>query len=173
MPDTPSPAASDSSAPVRIAFVCLGNICRSPLAEALFRQHAARLGISDRVEIRSMGTGNWHVGHDADARTVATAARHGVDLSGHVAAQFGANDLADFDHVFVMDKGNLADVLALDTDDAQGQKVRLVREFDPRPGEYFVPDPYTGGAEGFEHVHAILDRTTASLAAALKQEYGW
>ena len=167
-----------SSQPVRIAFVCLGNICRSPLAEALFRHHAARVGIAARVEVRSMGTGDWHVGQGADRRTVDTAARRGIDLAAHRAAQFSADDLAAFDHVFVMDKANLGDILTLDVDDAHGHKVRLVREFDPDPsdagaGDYAVPDPYTGGPEGFERVHDVLDRTTARMADELKRQMDW
>ena len=168
-----------STAPrTRVAFVCLGNICRSPLAEALFRAHAERLGIADRVEVRSMGTGDWHVGQGADRRTVADAAGRGVDLGAHRAAQFVADDLAAFDHVFVMDRSNLHDVLALDRGDAHGHKVRLAREFDPDPsdegaGEFAVPDPYTGGPEAFARVHVLLDRTTARIAEELKRQSGW
>lgn len=175
------PRNSDASAApvrVRIAFVCLGNICRSPLAEALLRVHATREGIADRIEVRSMGTGDWHVGQGADRRTVADAAARGLDLSAHRAAQFSEGHLAESDHVFVMDRSNLHDVLALDVADVHGFKVRLTREFDPEPsdagaGEFAVPDPYTGGPEAFARVHTILDRTTARIAHELKRQYGW
>ncbi len=178
MSDLRPESSPASTTPVRIAFVCLGNICRSPLAEALFRLHAGRAGIADRVDVRSMGTGDWHVGQGADARTAADAAGRGLDLSGHRAAQFGADDLAAFDHVFVMDRSNLHDVLALDADDAHGHKVRLAREFDPDPsdegaGDFAVPDPYTGGPDAFARVHTILDRTTARIAHELKRQNGW
>ena len=172
------PESVSSSPRVHVAFVCLGNICRSPLAEALFRLHAERAGIADRVGVRSMGTGDWHVGQGADPRTAADAAGRGLDLSGHRAAQFAAADLGAFDHVFVMDRSNLHDVLALDVDDVHGYKVRLAREFDPDPsdegaGDFAVPDPYTGGPDAFARVHAILDRTTARIADELKRQNGW
>ena len=162
-----------SSKSLRVAFVCLGNICRSPLAAALFRHHLERRGLADRVEVRSFGTADYHVGDPADRRTVAEAARRGVDLAEHRGAQFTADELAGFDHVFVMDKANLHDVLALDADDAHGHKVRLVREFDPEPDDYAVPDPYYGGADGFARVHDVLDRTAARLADEVARQYGW
>lgn len=164
------PAAPEK---LRVAFVCLGNICRSPLAAGLFRHHLAARGLADRVEVRSFGTADYHVGDPADRRTLAEAARRGLDLADHRGAQFTAADLAAFDHVFVMDKGNLHDVLALDADDAHGHKVRLVREFDPEPDDYAVPDPYYGGPDGFARVHDVLDRTTARLAGEVARQYGW
>lgn len=161
MPDTP----------VRIQFVCLGNICRSPLAEAVFRDKVEAAGLADAFEIASSGTGNWHVGGGADDRMRATARRHGHALAGHRASQFAAADLARYDHIFVMDKSNLHDVLALDADDAHGGKVRLFREFDPEPESFQVPDPYQGGREGFERVYAIVDRTTDVLLDRLIDEH--
>ena len=158
---------------IRVAFVCLGNICRSPLAAELLRGHLGRLGAADRVDVRSMGTAGYHVGRPADARTAAEALRRGVDLSAHRAAQFAAEDLAAFDHVFVMDKANLHDVLFLDDEhDAHGHKVRLAREFDPESGDYAVPDPYASGPDAFAHVHDILDRTTERIARELVRQHG-
>lgn len=145
-------------------FVCLGNICRSPLAEALFRKHIREAGADEYFEIQSSGTGSWHVGNGADDRMCATADRRGVSLDAHVAQQFDRKHLEQFDHVFVMDKNNLHDVLFLDDDDVFARKVRLFREFDPEPGNYQVPDPYYGGDAGFNNVFEIVDRTAKHLA---------
>lgn len=158
---------SDSYPPQRVAFVCLGNICRSPLAEALFRRHLDRLGAAERFVVRSMGTGGWHVGDRADARTVAEAARRGVDLSTHRGAQFTADDFDRYDRIFVMDAANLRDVRRLDPSGQHAAKIERIRTYDPDPGDGDVPDPYYGGPDGFAHVHDLLDRTTAALAGRL------
>lgn len=159
--------------PVRVLFVCLGNICRSPLAEGLFQEKVTAAGLADRVEVDSAGTGPWHVGAPPDRRMAATAAAHGTDLSALRGRQLQASDLDYFDHVFVMDKANLHDTLALDPDGDHGTRVRLFREFDPEPGDFQVPDPYYGGDAGFEHVYAIADRTTAAILERLTEIYGW
>jgi protein-tyrosine phosphatase len=157
--------------PIRIQFVCLGNICRSPLAEAVFREHVEQAGLAAHFEIASSGTGDWHVGDAADRRMQTAADRHGVSLDGHSASQFMAEDLSTYDHIFVMDKDNLHDVLYLDEEDQHSGKVRLFREFDPEPGDFQVPDPYYGGADGFERVYQIVDRTAAELLDRLVEEY--
>lgn len=156
---------------IRIMFVCLGNICRSPLAEGVFRKLVHDHGLEDRFEIRSTGTGGWHVGNCADPRMVATAKRHGVDLDEHVGDQFKQMDLETYDHIFVMDKSNLNDVLFLDRDDRYGHKVRLFREFDPEPDDFQVPDPYYGGQDGFDHVYEIVDRTARTVLHRLIEEH--
>jgi protein-tyrosine phosphatase len=158
--------------PIRIMFVCLGNICRSPLAEGVFREHVRRRGLEDHFEIQSSGTGSWHVGGGADQRMCQTARRRGVSLDDHVAQQFAEEHLSEFDHVLVMDKQNLNDVLVLDQEDVHNGKVRLFREFDPSPESYQVPDPYYGGADGFEHVYEIVDRTAARLLDELVEAHG-
>lgn|SRR5690554_5606114 len=157
---------------IRIMFVCLGNICRSPLAEAVFRAHVRQAGLEDAFEIQSSGTGSWHVGGPADARMRRTATRFGVDLESHRAQQFIEDHLGEFDHIFVMDKNNLNDVLYLDRGDRYGNKVRLFREFDPEPEDYQVPDPYYGGDGGFVKVYEIVDRTAKNLLRRLIEEYG-
>lgn len=164
------PASSDSQNKIRVMFVCLGNICRSPLAEGVFRQKVEDAGLSDRIEIASSGTGNWHVGEPPDARMTETADRHGVSLEGQTAQQFAAADLDGYDHVFAMDKSNLHDVLYFDEEERHDGKVRLFREFDPEPGDYQVPDPYQGGRQGFENVYDIVDRTTDVILERLREE---
>ncbi len=122
-------------------------------------------------EIDSAGTGSWHVGEPPDRRMSATARRHGVSLDGQRARQFSRRDLAQYDHIFVMDKENLQDVLFLDHDGSLGHKVRLFREFDSEPGDFQVPDPYYGGPQGFEKVFQIVKRTSQKLLEALADEY--
>ena len=156
---------------IRIMFVCLGNICRSPLAEYVFKQHVRDAGLEDDFEVQSSGTGNWHVGQQADARMRRKASEYGLSLDAHRAQQFDLAHLDEFDHVFVMDKHNLHDVLYLDREERFANKVRLFREFDPSPDDYQVPDPYHGGAKGFENVYQIVDRTVARLLERLVEEH--
>ena len=160
----------DSSDKIRIMFVCLGNICRSPLAHGVFRGLVAEAGLEGRFEIASSGTGAWHIGEQPHARMRQTARKQGVSLDGLRAQQFIAEDLDTFDHIFVMDKSNLHDVLLLDDDDRYGHKVRLFRELDPDPGDFQVPDPYYEGR--FDHVYAIVERTARTLRDHLIEEYG-
>ncbi len=168
MPDPPIRVATR---PIRVLFVCLGNICRSPLDEHIcqYRVDAARL--SDRFEVDSAGTGGWHVGGPPDRRMTATAARRGTDTSRLRARQLERSDLDHFEHVFVMDRANLNDTLFLDPAGDHGTRVRLFREFDPEPDDYEVPDPYAGGPEGFEHVYDIVDRTTQVIFDRLRTAY--
>ena len=163
--------ASDSK--TSVLFVCLGNICRSPLAEGLFKEKVRAAGLEERFRIESAGTGDWHVGAPPDDRMQAAARRNGpdgLDLSVQRAQQFAAVHFEDFDHIFVMDKRNLHDVLFLDEENQFDGKVRLFREFDPQPGDYQVPDPYAGGREGFDEVYRIADRTTAKILERLVEE---
>jgi protein-tyrosine phosphatase len=159
------------SDPIRIQFVCLGNICRSPLAKVVFRDKVEEAGLEDHFEIVSSGTSNYHVGEQADRRMRETAEQYGLSLEDHRASQFQKEDLEAFDHVFVMDKSNLNDVLHLDENDEHGGKVRLFREFDPEPDDYQVPDPYHGGRKGFENVYEIVDRTAHMLLHRLVEEH--
>jgi protein-tyrosine phosphatase len=161
----------DIDRPVRVLFVCLGNICRSPLAEGLFRHHVEQEGLSGRFEIDSAGTGPWHVGEQPDPRMRSTASRHGLDISQQRGRQLQRQDLLYYDHVFVMDKHNLHDALSLDPDGDHGTRVRLFREFDPQPGDYQVPDPYSGGQRGFDEVFEIVDRTSRVILARLNDIY--
>lgn len=156
---------------IRVMFVCLGNICRSPLAAVVFRDAVRKAGLEDRIEVHSSGTGDWHVGEPADRRMRRTAERYGLSLEAHRGRQFAREDLAAYDHVFVMDKSNLHDVLFLDADDQYGHRVRLFREFDPEPGDYQVPDPYYGGERGFDEVYAIVSRTSERLLERLIEEH--
>jgi protein-tyrosine phosphatase len=158
------------SRPPVVLAVCLGNICRSPTAEAALREAADRAGFP--LEVRSGGTGNWHVGAPPDARMRHAAAEVGLHLDG-TAAQVDAGDLADADLVLAMDRSNLADLRRLADATGVDTPIRLFREFDPdADGTLDVPDPYYGGPDGFAEVVRIVRRTAAAVIAALANEEG-
>ena len=157
-------------APVRVLFVCLGNICRSPLAEGVFRAVVKEQGLLDRFKIDSAGTGAWHAGQAPDRRMRQTASRHGVRLEDIRARQFKQADLADYDHIYAMDRHNLNDIVSLDKDDRFTNRVSLFRDWDPNPENREVPDPYYGGQDGFEEVFRIVDRTSRALLNVLARE---
>ena len=146
----------------RICFVCLGNICRSPIAEVVMQSMLAERGLGDRVELSSAGTGDWHIGECADERTVAVLARHGYDGSSHRAKQFTRESFDKCDLVIAMDNANLSALREL-VPNADVTKVRLLREFDSEAKDSDVPDPYYGGAEGFDEVLAMVEAACAGL----------
>ena len=152
---------------MKILLVCLGNICRSPLAEAALRDELAAAGVGDRVTVDSAGTGDWNLGKPPDPRMVAAAGAAGLTLGG-TARQITQQDLADADLVLVMDGDNLRDVRALALDAETRSKIRLFLDFAGQP-DTDVPDPYYGGDEGFTHVVELVRdaaKTIAGLVAA-------
>ncbi len=160
-PVLPAPTGT----PYRIGLVCLGNICRSPMADVVLNELIDRAGLASAVEVTSSGTGGWHVGQPMDTRAAATLLAEGYDPSAHRAQQF---DAAWFgrDLLLVMDDDNLADVRR------QGQgTVLLFRDFDP-VGAGDVPDPYYGGPDGFDQVLQIVERTAIALVAELEKLLG-
>ena len=155
------------SEPVRVLFVCLGNICRSPSAEGLFRQVIENAGLADRVRIDSCGTGDWHLGKAPDARARAAAAKRGVDISGLRARQFQASDLAEFDYVLVMDHQNLADVQRIQAR-VGGTQPELFLNYGHSSHDE-VPDPYYGGDQGFETVLDLIQDASEGLLLQLRE----
>jgi len=152
-------------AKTRILFVCLGNICRSPLAEAAFRAEADRLGLD--VEVDSAGTGGWHAGELPDPRTRDAARRRGLELT-HRARKLQRADLDRFDLVLVMDDDNLRHVTTMAAQGARAE-IRLLRSFDPAaPAGAIVPDPYEGGRAGFDEVLDICERACEGLLAHVR-----
>jgi protein-tyrosine phosphatase len=157
--------------PVRVTFVCLGNICRSPTAEAVMRHLVNEAGLTDRILLDSAGLGDWHVGGPRDTRSQKVGRRRGIALSG-VARQFLAEDFARFDYVLAMDRQNLAALLALAPDDAARAKVHLLRSFDPAsPTLAEVPDPYYGGPRGFDEVFDICEAACKGLLEHLRRRH--
>ena len=154
---------------MRILFVCLGNICRSPMAEGVFRRELERRGIDHLVEVDSAGTGNWHVGEPPDPRARRAIAKRGVDISHLRGRQVSARDLDAFDLILAMDAENLSDLLAL-ADERQAERIRLFLDFAPEAGVREVPDPYFGEEDGFETVLDLLEAAAKGLADHVEEE---
>ncbi len=148
----------------KILMVCLGNICRSPLAEGIMRSK-----LSEDFTVDSAGTGGWHAGELPDKRSIATAKNRGLDITNQRARQFKKNDFEIFDHIFVMDNSNYKDVLALAPNEEAKSKVKLIlNEIFPNEN-VDVPDPYYGGQDGFENDFDMLDQACEEIARKLKQ----
>jgi protein-tyrosine phosphatase len=153
---------------VRILFVCLGNICRSPTAEGVMRELVTAAGLEDVVELDSAGTGAWHVGHAPDPRATAAARARGIVLGGE-ARQVTPGDFADFDLLLAMDRANLRELRGMAPSEQARAKVRLLREFGGRAGsqssagDLDVPDPYYGGPSGFDDVLDLVQAACAGL----------
>ena len=150
---------------MRVLFVCLGNICRSPTAEGVMRSLVAEAGLEGEIEVESAGTGDWHVGHPPDERALSAAAARGITLEG-VARQVTAGDFEAFDLIVAMDRANRDDLVALAPDAEARERVRLLREY-AGESERDVPDPYYGGEDGFADVVEIVERSCAALLDAL------
>ena len=139
-------------------MVCLGNICRSPLAHGILEHMANEKGLN--WEVDSAGTGNWHVGEGPDRRSVRTAREHDVDISKQICRQFKTSDFDEFDHIFVMDKNNLSDVLAQARNKTDEQKVKLLL------GDKIVPDPYYDDNQ-FEPVYNMIEAGCRNIVKQL------
>jgi protein-tyrosine phosphatase len=158
--------------PIRILFVCLGNICRSPTAEGVMRSLVERAGLQSSIELDSAGTGAWHVDSSPDARATETARDRGVVLEG-AARQVRVEDFDDFDLLLAMDGSNLHELRRLARDDEQRAKVRLLREFDPASAvaeDLDVPDPYYGGEDGFNEVYDLVQAACEGLLTWIESD---
>lgn len=148
-------------------MVCLGNICRSPLAEGILQSKLPK----DKFIVDSAGTGNWHAGEQPDKRSILTAKNRGLDISCQKARQVRQSDFTDFDHIYVMDSSNLRDVTKLAPNDTSRSKVKLMMD-EIFPGQKIdVPDPYYGGPEGFDKVYDMLDEACERVAQKLIKEH--
>lgn len=152
--------------PYKLVFVCLGNICRSPTAEGLFIHKVNELGLENYFYIDSAGTAAYHVGESANSKSQATANKHGIHLPSK-ARKFEYADLEEFDLILAMDSENLTNIRELDRKNTFTQKIKMMREFDPKPDNGEVPDPYYGGQQGFENVFQVLERSTEALLQEL------
>ncbi|MFS3127456.1 low molecular weight protein-tyrosine-phosphatase [Nocardioides sp. Bht2] len=148
--------AAHSEGPYRIALVCLGNICRSPIADVVLNAKLAEAGLGELVVADSYGTGDWHVGDPMDKRAAAVLTQHNYDATRHRARQFPTAG-TDHDLVLAMDADNLNDL------GGETERTRLFRTFDPEPGDGMVPDPYYGGDDGFALVLRMIERTSDAL----------
>ncbi|MEU9994659.1 low molecular weight protein-tyrosine-phosphatase [Streptomyces sp. NPDC050848] len=152
----------------RVCFVCTGNICRSPMAESVFRARVEEAGLADTVEVDSAGTGGWHEGDAADPRTVAVLEDHGY-TSGHSARQFRASWFPALDLVVALDEGHLRALRRLAPTPEDAAKVRLLRSYDPAAEDLDVPDPYYGGTDGFEECLEMVEAASEGLLAAVRE----
>jgi protein-tyrosine phosphatase len=156
----------------RVCFVCSGNICRSPTAEAVFRRRLADAGLAGEVEVDSAGLGDWHVGQDVDERAAAALRTRGYPAWVHEAKQFRPADFADRDLVVALDAGHEQVLRAMARTDADRAKIRMLRTYDPAaeadPSGLDVPDPYYGGERGFEHVLDLVEAACAGLLAEVE-----
>ena len=163
--------ATSMPGPTSILFVCLGNICRSPLAEGVARHLILEHRVEPRVSVDSAGTGAWHVGEPPDSRSTEVALRNGITLEGR-ARQLRGEDLFDFDYVIAMDQANLSKLLAIKERNGGTAQVRLLRDWDPEPGDGEVPDPYYSGARGFDEVFELVHRSVSALLDEIEEQPG-
>ncbi|WP_339696209.1 low molecular weight protein-tyrosine-phosphatase [uncultured Roseivirga sp.] len=155
---------------VKVLFVCLGNICRSPLAEGIFKKKVEEKGLADRFVIDSCGTSNYHIGEQPDRRTIKNALANGVRLN-HQGRQFTVQDFNDFDYIVAMDSSNVQNIEKLRPVGSDKQ-IMLMRSFDEAGLNKDVPDPYYGVENGFQEVFDILDRSIEGLVNHVVLEKG-
>ena len=158
---------------IKVLFVCLGNICRSPLAEAIFNHKLKEKKLDSLVRSDSCGTSNYHIGKAPDHRTIACAKNRGI-LIDHSGRQISPADIEEFDYILVMDDSNLKNVRSLmERSNQSHPHLYLMREFQPDAAHTDVPDPYFGDAAGFEAVYDILDESIDHLIDKIIQDQGW
>lgn len=157
------------SAKVNVLFVCLGNICRSPLAEGIFEHLVEEAGLEDKILVDSCGTSGYHVGQEPDPRSIEIAQRHGIELRSK-ARQWDPTDLDEFHFILPMDQSNLRNIQA-DISGNHLAEIRLMRDFDPDFKGLDVPDPYYGGRQGFKDVYDMLIRSNAHFLQHLREKH--
>ncbi|MGY5848474.1 low molecular weight protein-tyrosine-phosphatase [Salegentibacter sp. HM20] len=151
---------------IRVLMVCLGNICRSPLAEGLLKSKVD----PEKVEVDSAGTGDYHIDQKPDKRSIAVAQKYDLDITDQRGRQFNRNDFDRYDYIYVMDNSNYKDVVSLARNEEDRNKVKLILN-EIFPGENVdVPDPYFGGDHGFENVFQMLEEACENIARKLEQE---
>lgn len=160
---------SAAKTPYRIVFVCSGNICRSPTAEVVMRSLIDQAGLGELIDVRSAGMGDWHVGEQADPRTLTAMRNRGYDGSAHRARQFEREWFDHFDSVIALDTGHLRALQRI-APERQRDKVRLLLSFDPQAGSSDVPDPYYGGKQGFDDVLAMIERACRAMFDELRRD---
>lgn len=156
--------------PLRVLFVCMGNICRSPTAEAVFRAKAREAGLESKIACDSVGTIQFHIGDPPDSRMRRAAEQRGYSLEGK-SRQMTVNDIMEFDFIVAMDRANLRDIRALDPDETYHAKIRLLTEFCRHHKDQDVPDPYYSGKHGFEKVLDLVEDGCEGLLETIRQKH--
>jgi protein-tyrosine phosphatase len=152
---------------IRILMVCLGNICRSPLAQGVMEQRVRRVGLAHRVTVDSAGTQGYHLGEYPDSRAVELAARRGYDISGQRARRIRDGDFQSFDYILAMDRDNLQELIAR-CPKAESRRIKLLMDFAPGPDGREVPDPYYGGEGEFERALDLIEAAVDGLVLEVK-----
>lgn len=155
---------------VDVLFVCLGNICRSPTAEAVFTERLKRNGMADIVRVDSAGTGDWHIGKSPDPRAQTAAEGRGYAMDHLRARQVTVEDFQRFDYVLAMDESNLDDLVAMCPDESRAQVGRFM-DYHPQPGLDEVPDPYYGGDQGFDYVLDLVEQAAEGLVEYIRRHH--
>ena len=156
---------------VKVLFVCLGNICRSPLAEGIFKQLVKEEGLEHRIAVDSAGTSGWHIDEPPDPRTIEVAQKNGVEID-HYGKKAMARDFERFDYIIAMDSSNYEDLEMLRGHSPNGRaQLFLMRDFDDIGKGEDVPDPYYGGPDGFDHVFELLERSSRNLLEKIKKDH--
>jgi len=148
---------------IKVLMVCLGNICRSPLAQGILESKVN----PTKVFVDSAGTGGYHIGNKPDKRSIAVAIKNGLNISHQRCRKFNTDDFNDFDHIYVMDNSNYENIISLAENDAEKSKVKLLLEITPQ-GVQEVPDPYYGGEDGFDYVYKLINEACDLIAVQIK-----
>jgi protein-tyrosine phosphatase len=156
---------------IKVLFVCMGNICRSPTAQGVFEKLVNEHDLATRLLIDSAGTHAYHVGDPPDARASAAAMRRGIDLGGQQARRVSSRDFEEFDYVLAMDESNYADLAGICSEEQRSRLYHFM-DFAPQLATREVPDPYYGGAAGFERVLDMIEDASAGLLASIRQRHG-
>ena len=156
---------------VKVLMVCMGNICRSPLAHGVFERMVKEEGLSDLIEVDSSGTHSWHVGNPPDPRSQEVAMRHGLDLNYQQARKVTSADIDDYDYILAMDRDNLEILQALAKNKESLNKIALFLDFAEGIELSEVPDPYYGGPGGFDHVYELVEAAASGLLQSINQRF--
>ena len=156
---------------VNVLFVCLGNICRSPLAEGIFSHLVSKQGLENKIKVESAGISGWHIGERPDSRSIEVANANGIELDSYGRKAI-TEDFKEFDYIIAMDRDNFSDLKKLPGKSREGAaKLYLIRDFDDLGKGQDVPDPYYGGDEGFTYVYELLDRSCQNLLEEIKESH--